>query len=151
MNRRAAKLRTCWEDRFRAPTLPELRAILNRAHEHLLDTARSAIVALDGVQESIEWRGIPWRWTLAYSVEGRALAYLIPKPGRPQMAIPLADDLRAALDLRKASKPIRDAIVFAARVGDVSWPAWDLQNRAQIDELVALARRKHDLILSPAA
>jgi hypothetical protein len=151
MNRRASKQRNCWEDRFRAPTFSELRGVLNKPHEHLLEVARERLIGLEGVQESIEWRGIPWRWTLAYAVEGRSLAYLVPQPGRPRMAIPLADDLLAAMDLRKASKLVRDAIVFAPRVGDVIWPAWDLQNRAQIDELVGVARRKHELLLLPTA
>lgn len=151
MNRRATKLRTCWEDRFRTPVVSELRGVLNKPQEHLLEVAREGLLALEGVQECIEWRGIPWRWTLAYAVDTRALAYLVPQPGKPRIAIPLADDILAAMDLRKASKAVRDAIMFAPRVAEVIWPVWDLQTRAQIDELVGVARRKHGLLLTLTA
>ena len=151
MNRRATKLRTSWEDRFRAPSVSELSAALNRPQEHLVEVAREGLLSLDGVQETIEWRGIPWRWTMAYAVDSRALAYLVPQPGKPRMAIPLPDEVLAAMDLRKSSKPVRDAIVFAPRVAEVIWPVWDLLNRAQIDELVLVARRKHELLLSLTA
>lgn len=148
MHRRTPKPRSCWEDRYRQPALPELVGLLSKQHASLLEAARDALVALEGVSESIEWRGTPWRWTLSYQLDpGRPVAFLVPQPARPRMAIPLSDDLAAALTSRKFSKPVRDAVVFAPRVGEVLWPAWELQSRTQIDELIELARRKHELML----
>ncbi len=151
MNRRPVKSRTCWEDRYRTPTVRELCDALSRQHAHLIDLGREKMLALGGVTESIEWRGIPWRWTLAFNVESTALAYLVPQPARPRLALPLPEEIVQALPLRRATKAVRDAITFAPRVGGILWPAWDLQSRPQIEELCGLIRRKYDLVLSPAA
>lgn len=145
MNRRSVKPRSCWEDRFRAPSVSELRGLLSKQHVQLFDAAREALLALGGVSESIEWRGVPWRWTLAFQVEpARPLAYLVPQPARPRLAVPVTDDVVASLAARRVSRPIRDAIVFAPRVGEVLWPSWELLGRTQIDELLELVRAKHD-------
>lgn len=145
MNRRSVKPRSCWEDRFRVPSVSELRALLSKQHVQLFDVAREALLALDGVNESIEWRGVPWRWSLAFQTEpGRPLAYLVPQPARPRLAVPLSDEVVGSLAARKVSRPIRDAIVFAPRVGEVLWPSWELLGRNQIEELLDLVRIKYD-------
>jgi hypothetical protein len=151
MNRRPLKPRSCWEDRYRTPTVRELRDLLSRQHCQLLDAAREALLTMDGVIESIEWRGIPWRWTMAFHREASAVAYLVPQPARPRIGVPLSDELVQALSLKRLSKSVRDAITFAPRVGEMLWPAWDLTSRTQIDELLGLVRRKHELMLSPTA
>lgn len=151
MNRRGAKPRSCWEDRYRTPTVRELRDLLSKQHCQLLDLARESLLGLEGVHESIEWRGIPWRWTLAFHVEGSPLAYLVPQPARPRIGVALNDEFVQALSLKRVSKAVRDTITFAPRVGEVLWPAWELVSRTQIEELIGLVRRKHELLLSPTA
>ncbi len=151
MSRRDVKLRSPWEDRFRNPTVDELRAGMTRQHSQLFDTARDCLRAFESVQETLVWRGIPWRWSLAYPIEGdanRILAYLIPQPGKPQLAVPLTVEMIAALPQRRLPRMIRDAITFSARVAGIHWPCWELQSRPQIDELIGLAKRKHEFGLS---
>lgn len=151
MNRRVVRTRSCWEDRYRTPTVRELLELLTRQHAQLVEHARDQAITLEGVREVIEWRGVPWRWTLAYYVETSPLVFLVPQPNRPRIALPLGDELARSLPLKRASKVVRDAITFAPRVGGVLWPAWDLTTRALTEEIAGLVQRKHELMLSPTA
>lgn len=154
MNRRAIKPRSVWEDRFQTPTLDDLRAGLAKQHAQLFDLAREHLASFDGVRESIVWHGVPWRWTVtfAHAGESRApIAYLIPQPGRPLLAIPLPVESLSSIPLRRMSKAIRDGIVFAAEVGGVHWPTWELASKPLIDEIMNLLRRRLEASLAPTA
>jgi hypothetical protein len=148
---RRLKARSPWEDRYRTPTAPELAEALGKQNEQLLLAAKERLLALESIQERVVWRGIPWRWTLAYELDAdpsRALAFLIPQPARPQLSIPMPGEFVGQLPLKRLSKVIRDAIVFSANVAGVHWPTWELTNKTFIEELIGLCRRKHDFLLS---
>lgn len=154
MTRRAIKPRPVWEDRFQSPTLDDLRAGLAKQHAQLFDQAREQLLAFDGVRESVVWHGVPWRWTVTIAPAGdprSPIAYLIPQPGRPLVAIPLPVEALSSIPLRRMSKAIRDGIVFAAEVGGVHWPTWELQSKPLIDEIVNLLRRRLEASLAPSA
>ena len=111
------------------------------------------MAALGDVVESIVWHGVPWRWTFAFASESepeRPWAYLVPQPGRLLLAMPLTHEQIASLPMRKLSKPVRDALALAARVGGVYWAQWPLTARAQVEELIVIARKRHEAMGVPA-
>lgn len=153
MSRKGIKLRPAWEERFRLPTRDDLLNAFNRPQRHLIDVLRTGLLALESVEESLTWRGIPWRWSLSYSQEGesdRAWAYLVPQPAKAVFCLPIAADSLESLPLRKLSRPVRDSIFAATQVGGVYWPQWELVSRTQVDDLFLLARRRHESLLATA-
>jgi hypothetical protein len=145
MSRKIVKPRIAWEDRFAAPGAAELLAPLAKHHATLMQQAREGLGALEEAAESIVWHGVPWRWTFAFASKDepeRPWAYLVPQPGRPLLAMPLSGEVIAALPMRKLSKTVRDGLVLASLVGGVYWPQWMLVGRAQVEELVGIARRR---------
>jgi len=147
MARKWLKPRLAWEDRFAMPEASDLLGRFHRQHSSLIQQAREGLRALGDVTESIVWRGVPWRWTFAYSDEGeqeRSWAYLVPQPGRPMLAIPLTAEQVDALPMKRLSKSVRDGIMLAATVGGVYWAQWELTSRPQVDELIGIARRRRE-------
>lgn len=153
MKLKMGKPRIAWEDRFQTPKLDELIAELAKHQNQLVEQAREAILALEGVTESISWLGIPWRWTLAYGIEGvndKPWAYIVPQPGKAVLALPMNSEAVAALPMRKLPKFVRDVVILSPKVAGVHWMQWELTSRAQVEELASLAKRKHEILLSPS-
>jgi hypothetical protein len=147
MSRKAVKPRIAWEDRFAAPDADDLLAPFPKYQAAFIEQIREGMSGLGGVVESIVWHGVPWRWTFAYASEAepeRPWAYLVPQPGRPLLAMPLTAEVIAALPMKKLSRPVRDGIALAALVGGVYWPQWPLTARSQVEELILIARRRHE-------
>ena len=147
MSRRAVKPRIAWEDRFASPDASDLLAPFTKTQAILVESIREGLAELGDVAESIVWHGVPWRWTFAFATEGepeRPWAYLVPQPGRPLLAMPLSAEIVSALPMRKLSKSVRDGLTLASLVGGVYWPQWPLIGRSQVEELIGIARRRHD-------
>jgi len=145
------KTRLAWEDQFRMPSLDELRNHYPKQLGNLISAARDRLLEFDGVEEEIAWQGLPWRWTLTYRCPEdptRAWAYLVPDPEKPKISMPLTQEMVAALPMRRLKKFVRDGVVFARRVENVYWATWEITNRAQLDEVLDLAKRKHQFINS---
>lgn len=139
------KARHAWEDRFRTPTWAELMTAFAKPQSSLLEHARERLLAVPMVRERLAWHGIPWRWSMSYAAEGeepRAVAFLIPQPGKPRLAVPLPAELVSVVPLRKLSKPVREAIVYAPQVAGVRWPSWELTGPSLLDEVLALVDQK---------
>lgn len=135
-----AKQRQSWADRFRTPTCDILLGEVPRPFAAALQHARTKFLAIPGVREVVSWLGV-WNWTLAYErgQEGEpAMAYIVPDPSRPRVCITISEACLPDLANRRLSKQVRDAIVFAPVVKAVRWPVWDIDSRAQIDELSEL-------------
>jgi len=135
------KARLAWEDRFRAPTWDELRGASNKQLAALLEHARERLLRLAGAREQLAWHGIPWRWSLAVRVPAdpdRPIAFLVPQPNHPRLAVPLSNEVLASIVTARLAKPTREAIVHAPLVGGVRWPSWELANRTQFAELLSL-------------
>lgn len=153
MKSRGFKPRVPWEDRFQHPKLDELLGEFSKQQSGLIEQAREALLGLGGVKESITWLGIPWRWTLAYDLDGggKPWAYIVPQPGKPLLALPMSGEAVAALPMRRLPKFIRDVVVFSPKVGGVHWMQWELTSRTQVEELIGLVKKKHEMLLSPTA
>lgn len=152
MSRRGMKRRPAWEDRFVIPSVADLLGVFPKHQSALIEQWRQSLLGMDGVHESIVFQGT-WRWTLAYSAEPeeRPWAYLVPKPGSPLVAVPLPPEVVSALPARKLSRTVRDGITYAPRVGEVAWPQWELTSRTLLDELLIVARKRREMMLSPTA
>jgi hypothetical protein len=149
-------MRTAWNNRFERPFSADflLAQLLDETRRELAAAARSALLQLEGVTESVEWLGVPWRWTLVYRSESdaeRPLAYLVPEPARPQLAIPMTVPMIRSLPARRLKKFVRDAIVFSRAVADVHWPTWELTARPQLDDVLDLVARKHRFLTAEPA
>jgi len=109
----------------------------------VVEHARGKLLAAAGVHEEVNWQGV-WKWTLLYRLpehgDGRAWVYVVPDPVRPRMAVPVAEGTIAELPLKKMSKYIRDGLAHAATVDGVRWPQWDVQTKAQVDDVMSLAQ-----------
>src|SRR4051812_49978291 len=136
MSRKAPPPRIAWQERFERPGLDDLLDGLLRQHYHLIAAARDALLSLDGIQETILWQGVAWRWTLTYAVgpDPRPWAYIVPQPGKPSLALPIQTDLLPAFPTAKLSRPVRESIQLASRVGDACWPQWELTSKTQLRE-----------------
>lgn len=154
-----------WTNKFQTPTVQMLRDGYPKAVHGVIDAARAALNDLEGIDETVAWNGVPWRWTLVYHVHQpaatprgrrvaaatggpppRPMAYLIPDPTRLQLCVPLTREQIAGLPIRRFKKSVRDGIVFARAVAGVSWPTWDLPSRAAVEDVSDLLRRKHRML-----
>jgi hypothetical protein len=118
----------------------------------LASHARERLRSLPGVTELVVWHGV-WQWTLEYQCCGRGVAdattagtpdaaatpmvvaYLIPDPVRPRVAVPLADVDVAGLDPRRLARPVREALAHAPSVDGLRWCCWDISSKSLADEI----------------
>lgn len=136
------KPRAAWEDRFRTPTAEELLGALGKQLSSLTIAVRDRMTSLTGCHEELTWHGIPWRWTFVYRSEARpdrAVSYLVPQPSKPFLVLPISQDAIGKIPLRKLSRPVRDSLGAASLINGFYWAQWDLQSRAQLDELLLIA------------
>ena len=133
-----------WADQFTTPSAASLLAAASPPAAELLALARERLSAVDGASESIEWLGLPWRWTLTFSRGGHepALAYLVPDPATPRIAVPLRHEIVHAIEPKSVSRAIRDEILACTHVAGVYWPSWELTSRAVLDEAMKLVALK---------
>lgn len=144
MPRKISKPEDVWNDRFQSPDSDALEAGLQDSARDLFAKARARLDELDDTSCSIKWLGVPWRWSLVYTMKGadEVLAYLVPEPGKPQICVPMDYDALERVASRRLSRTIRDGIVFAAEVGGTRWASWELQSDNQIEEILTLVNAK---------
>lgn len=156
-----SKSRLSWEDKFRRPAAAELFAhYSSKQLASVAETARNRLLEFTEVRESIQWQGMPWRWTFTFTCEldpTRAWAYLVPDPVKLQLCIPLTTQMVQCLPMRRLKKVVRDGIVYSKFVAGTYWPCWEIPTKSSLDELLDLAARKHkyihigaELVSSPA-
>jgi len=137
--------RHAWQDRFRTPTLDDLRQPYQGLNAKFFDEARDRLCAMEFLNEQIVWQGIPWRWTFTY--EGaydpeRPWAYIIPHPEKPLVATPLIEAVVTWLPWQRLKRFIRDGLDGARQVNGVRWAVWELSHRTNLEDVFDLLRRK---------
>lgn len=144
MTKTSFKPKSAWSDRFRKPTILDLEENLPAPDRALFIRARAGFGKMTGVCESVEWAGIPMRWSFVYRIDGqeRALAYLVPDPAKVTLVLPLTASRVKTILARPASKAIHKGIIHAPVVDGVRWAQWDLTSLAQVKELSRLVPRK---------
>lgn len=142
MRAHTIKMKPAWSNRFAMPTIGELRGGLLPEAAPVFDHARKALAELPGVVESLKWMGVPWSWSLVYGAPGEAegWAFLIPEPGRLQVAASLPADRLADIPLKKLPRFVRDGLMQTQVVGRSCWPTWIVSTPAQVDEVARLVQ-----------
>lgn len=136
------KTRSAWEDKFRTPSIADLRQHYNRQLGNLLDTARERFLAFPGVKEELSWQGLPWRWTILYMSPddpGRPWVYLVPDPEKPKISMPLTTETIGALPMQRLKKHVRDGVLAGRMVAGVHWATWEVTSKAQLQDVMELA------------
>lgn len=140
--------RNAWEDRFKTPATQDLCEGINRQFSGLFDAARDRLRGFPGISEGLSWEGLPWRWTLTYRLptdNGRAWAYLVPDPNKPQIALPLPIAMVSALPMHRFKKHVKDGVLQGRMVDGVYWATWDIASKQQLSEILELVQHKHNL------
>jgi len=142
--------RSAWENKFREPSVNELfEHYSNKQVAAVAEAARARLTEFANVKESIQWLGMPWRWTLVYNCDfdtTRAWAYLVLDPAKVQLCLPITTAMVQTLPLRRLKKNIRDGIVYSKVVAGTYWPTWEVPSKTSLDDLIDLAARKHKYI-----
>lgn len=91
------------------------------------------------MKESLDWMGIPWRWTFVYRrLEVRSDSYLVPLPTGPRWVLTVPVELVEHLPLKHLPRPVREGLLGATRVGGHLWPHWDVVTKGQVPEIAQL-------------
>ena len=115
MPRTGVQPRSVWADQFRTPTEDELVGGVSADLRAGVECLRGRLMGIDGTTVSIEWVGIPWRWSLVLRARGmeRVLGYVIPCPDRPIFVMPLTSRDLAVIVVKRTPKYICDGILRA--------------------------------------
>lgn len=133
---------TPWIDRFNTPTVETL---FQQYEGHPLTLAQNALAGLNEIVEakpSIEWKGLPWRWTCIYRADNdpEPCVYLVPTPDWPSIAMPVPISIVEELLAKRGSRYIKETLLHACQVGHIRWAEWSIQGRAQLSDVLGLAQ-----------
>lgn len=143
MPKQTTPARPLWQDRFTRPSVDDLLdAVGDENRGHFLKL-RASLRKLEGLSETLEWCGLPWRWALVYRLEGdsEAAAYLVPNPETPAAVFRVTHEEVRALPIRKLSRYTRDGLAASRLVAGVCWPEWSVQAASNASDLRDLFRR----------
>jgi hypothetical protein len=126
-----------WRNQFAQPTTDTLLAEIDPERLKLVETLRDGLLALETAEETLGWHGIPWRWSLRYSIKKADRAYIVPAPDAPSLAMPIRAAEIDAINLRSLSRPVREGVVNAAYVDGVLWAEWELTAQTQVSDLLS--------------
>lgn len=146
------KHKSPWENKFRNPTLAELKAVYLKPVQQLFEESREALMAFAEFKEELAWLGVPWRWSLVYRLPGESLssAYLVPQPLKPRIAVPVEMDFVLSAPTRKLSKFIREGLVHCPEVGGYKWATWELLAKSQLEEVIEFMALRRTAVLAGA-
>ncbi|KAA0217014.1 MAG: hypothetical protein DYG94_02080 [Leptolyngbya sp. PLA3] len=135
----SAAVSSVWNEQFSRPDRSSLLAGLNKQDQLLVERCLERLDGAPRVRSSIRWHGVPWRWTIRYETDRREpVAFMIPEPRRPRLAVPLTAADLDRTGLKKLSKPVREGIALASAINGILWTEWVLSSRSQADELLGL-------------
>ena len=143
-------IRLPWQDRFRKPSLDDLRDHYNKQLGLVMDAARERLRDLPGVTEELSWLGLPWRWTLSYRCNAdpsRVWAYLVPDPGTLKVAMPLSSEVVSAVTRNsRIKKHVKDGVLQSRQINGVHWATWDVSTKEQLGDILELAKQKYTMM-----
>jgi len=145
----AYTMRSCWENKFEEPTIDDLRSGFGKQLGGLVDAGRERLNSYEGMQESLSWLGVPWRWTVVYSLPGaddRPVAYLVLDPHKPQISIPMSAEMVESIPMHRLKKHVRDGVLLSRKVVGIYWSTWELTSRSQLQDILELVNRKIKLL-----
>ena len=136
--------RSTWKDRFNRPTIDALRKELPGESRKLFDQTRRKLLQLGDLQDSPNWHGDSWNWTLAFNVDGNTepAAILVPAPHDLQLAVPMDREFAESLPVSRLPRAVRDGLELAREPFDTRWAIWSITSTSLVDQLVDLVERK---------
>lgn len=139
-----------WRNKFQTPRVEHLVADLPEGVVPIFEELRGELGGLKHVRESLGWLGIPWRWTLAFTVRGRhrePVGYMVPDPDRPLLCMPLCAEQVCSIAVSEMTRTQRDGLLEGYKVGERVWGHWVLAPDTPVEELLVLARDRHQRLL----
>ena len=157
MSKTAYTTRLPWQDRWTEPTFEQLIDPIKakEAHHKALSSVMAGLEGFEGIQRRIIWAGQGWQWCIEYTLAGShetgpdnpdAMAYVVPDPEQPFIAIPLRDEHIEQVPLRRVNRFIRDQIRSAKCAVDIHWCKWSPSAQTEVDHLMDLIKRKWKML-----
>jgi hypothetical protein len=137
-----------WEQRWRQPELPELLEPMKEQAANAIPAIKRHLDSLEGVESQFLWHGESWRWTYRWDVinpaepDGEALAYLVPRPEQPLLAIPLLEQYIRSMPVRRLNRYVRDGIKAAKCSVQFHWAYFTPTAMTEVEALSDLLNRK---------
>jgi len=143
MHTNPAQHNRIWLDKFSEPTIEQLIEATTTETKPHIETMRAFLCQKNNLNESLEWKGLPWRWSMVYRLRGRRvsrepIAYLIASPSMPSVVFRIDQAQLDTLPIKKINRLVREGIASCPLVAGVCWPQWPLQSQTQTDELMRL-------------
>ena len=138
-----------WQDRWNRPSLDQLLQPQKEQAAELLRSFIDQACQIEHVQTQITWYGTAWKWTITLAADDEAgqelghLAYVVPNPETPAIAVPLEPELYQGLGTKRLTKYIRDELRSAKWAYESYWTRFSPTNKSDVDGLIDLIRRKH--------
>lgn len=151
MSKTNYKPQTPWQDRWKQPTIEQLLEPIKESHRKAFDSIMEGMEAYEGISRDVVWSGEGWQWTIEYVLEGHhttgpedpdAMAYIIPDPEQPVLAIPLKDEHIEQIPLRRVNRFIRDQLRSAKCPVEIHWGKWTPSAQTEVDHIMDLFKRK---------
>jgi len=138
--------RIAWVDRFKTPSVEQLRNDLPKQAAQFFDAMREGLRTFEGVSESFAWQGENWNWTLQYHINDREepIAVLVPSPTDLQLAMPLDRQFIDTLPWTRLKRSVREGLELAREPYETRWAVWTLQFPNLIDDLLNIVSRRLD-------
>ena len=143
MHKNVIPHRVLWLDKFAHPTIEQLLDALQAESKPHFLAVLAHIKTNAKLNESLEWTGLPWRWSLLYRPKGRKagreiLVYLIPDPQGPSAVFRMEQTQIENLPIKKLSRFLREGIGSCRLVAGVCWPQWTISSQSQAEDLIHL-------------
>ncbi|MEM7681651.1 MAG: hypothetical protein AAF288_06830 [Planctomycetota bacterium] len=145
-----------WEDRWNAPTVEALLKDHKESHAKAFNSFLEGASKFEGVALSIAWHGEAWKWAIEFNLphaglggkeaDQMSMAYIVPRPETPEVAIPLAPSFLEVLPMRRINRFVREPIRSARQAVDVHWGLFTPSAQTEVDHLLDLFKRKHKWI-----
>lgn len=151
MSKTSYTTRSPWQDRWNKPTVEQLLEPIKETHRKAIDNIMAAVEEYEGITRDVVWSGEGWQWTVEYLLDGHhtsgpespdAMAYLIPDPELPILAIPLKDEHIEQIPLRRVNRFIRDQLRSAKCPVELHWCKWTPSAQTEVDHIMDLFKRK---------
>ena len=148
-------VQTPWENRWEQPTLEQLIAGIEDPRRETFQSVIAGLESYDFFEANITWGGDGWKWTYELSIPGvhtpgplepNAFIYIVfdprEEPYRPQIYLPLSDELIAKLPFKKLNRYIRDGIKGSKLANEIVWTQWSPGAQTEVEHLMDLCKRK---------
>ncbi len=124
-----------WHDQFTPGCPDRLTNEIDEQFAPAFATIKKRLDGLDHLSCEVRWMGIPWRWSYVYHADEGDIAYLVPDPQSPMLAMPIALEQLASVETKKLARSVREGIARARVVDETAWVEWELASQAASNDV----------------